>query len=123
MQLSIPESIIQSMGAASKPSYSKNWPLPFKGKAEGRNVSLAIQEFQESRLPWSNYTLLYSHGLSSLGQAYELANLDHWQFSQLAGDSRRPVFDHRTIPRHYSETALAEVLASGTAKHQESEYA
>ena len=29
---------------------------------------------------------------------------------QFLGDGRRPVFDHRNIPRHYSETELAEDL-------------
>ena len=53
---------------------------------------------------------LYAQDLLSFGKARELANLDHWQFSQLLGDGRRPVFDHRNIPRHYSETELTEDL-------------
>jgi len=45
---------------------------------------------------------LYAQELLSFGKARELANLDHWQFSQLLGE--------RNIPRHYSETELAEDL-------------
>jgi predicted HTH domain antitoxin len=46
--------------------------------------------------------------LLSFGKARELANLDHRQFSQLLGE--------RNIPRHYSETELAEDL--DYARHQ-----
>ncbi|MGB3200817.1 MAG: UPF0175 family protein [Nodosilinea sp.] len=53
---------------------------------------------------------LHAQARLSFGKARELANLDHRQFSQLLGDGRRPVFDHRNIPRHYSETELAEDL-------------
>jgi predicted HTH domain antitoxin len=53
---------------------------------------------------------IYAQELLSFGKARELANLDHWQFSQLLGVGRRPVFDQRNIPRHYSENELAEDL-------------
>ncbi|MGP1385919.1 MAG: UPF0175 family protein [Thainema sp.] len=51
---------------------------------------------------------LYAQELLSFGKALELANLDHRQFSQLLGE--------RNIPRHYSETELAEDL--NYARHQ-----
>ena len=76
MQLSIPESIIQSIR------------LP-----EGRIEAELLKELALA---------LYAQELLSFGKARELANLDHWQFSQLLGD--------RNIPRHYSETELAEDL-------------
>jgi predicted HTH domain antitoxin len=84
MQLSIPESIIQSIR------------LP-----EGRIEAELLKELALA---------LYAQELLSFGKARELANLDHWQFSQLLGVGRRPVFDQRNIPRHYSETELAEDL-------------
>ena len=84
MQLSIPESIIQSIR------------LP-----EGRIEAELLKELALA---------LYAQDLLSFGKARELANLDHRQFSQLLGDGRRPVFDHRNIPRHYSETELTEDL-------------
>jgi predicted HTH domain antitoxin len=74
MQLSIPESIIQSIR------------LP-----EGRIEAELLKELALA---------LYAQELLSFGKSRELANLDHWQFSQLLGD--------RNIPRHYSETELAE---------------
>ncbi len=76
MQLSIPESIIQSIR------------LP-----EGRIEAELLKELA---------LVLYAQDLLSFGKARELANLDHWQFSQLLGE--------RNIPRHYSETDLAEDL-------------
>jgi predicted HTH domain antitoxin len=76
MQLSIPESIVQSIR------------LP-----EGRIEAELLKELALA---------LYAQELLSFGKARELANLDHWQFSQLLGD--------RHIPRHYSETELAEDL-------------
>ena len=45
---------------------------------------------------------LYAQELLSFGKARELANFDHYQFSQLLSD--------RHIPRHYTETELAEDL-------------
>ncbi|MGB3309164.1 MAG: UPF0175 family protein [Nodosilinea sp.] len=74
MQLSIPESIIQSIR------------LP-----EGRIEAELLKELALA---------LYAQELLSFGKARELANLDHWQFSQLLGE--------RQITRHYSETELAE---------------
>jgi predicted HTH domain antitoxin len=74
MQLSIPESIIQSIR------------LP-----EGRIEAELLKELALA---------LYAQELLSFGKARELSNLDHWQFSQLLGA--------RNIPRHYSETELAE---------------
>ena len=76
MQLSIPESIIQSIR------------LP-----EGRIEAELLKELALA---------LYAQELLSFGKARELANLDHWQFSQLLGE--------RNIPRHYSETELTEDL-------------
>jgi predicted HTH domain antitoxin len=76
MQLSIPESIIQSIR------------LP-----EGRIEAELLKELALA---------LYAQELLSFGKARELAKLDHWQFSQLLGE--------RNIPRHYSETGLAEDL-------------
>jgi predicted HTH domain antitoxin len=82
MQLSIPESIIQSI------------LLP-----EGRIEAELLKELALA---------LYAQELLSFGKARELANLDHWQFSQLLGE--------RNISRHYSETDLAEDL--DYARHQ-----
>ena len=45
---------------------------------------------------------LYAQELLSFGKACELANQDHYQFSQLLGD--------RHILRHYSQTELEEDL-------------
>jgi predicted HTH domain antitoxin len=77
MQLSIPESIIQSIR------------LP-----ESRVETELLKELALA---------LYAQELLSFGKARELANLDHWQFSQLLGE--------RAIPRHYSETELSEDLS------------
>jgi predicted HTH domain antitoxin len=82
MQLSIPETIIQSIR------------LP-----ENRIEAELLKELAIS---------LYAQELLSFGKARELANLDHRQFSQLLGE--------RNIPRHYSETELAEDL--DYARHQ-----
>jgi predicted HTH domain antitoxin len=82
MQLSIPETIIQSIR------------LP-----EHRIEAELLKELAIA---------LYAQELLSFGKARELANLDHRQFSQLLGD--------RNIPRHYSETELAEDL--DYARHQ-----
>jgi predicted HTH domain antitoxin len=76
MQLSIPESIIQSIR------------LP-----ESRVEAELLKELALA---------LYAQELLSFGKARELADLDHWQFSQLLGD--------RNIPRHYSEAELLEDL-------------
>jgi len=84
MQLSITESMIQSIR------------LP-----EGRIEAELLKELALA---------LYAQKLLSFGKARELANLDHWQFSQPLGVGRRPVFDQRNIPRHYSKTELAEDL-------------
>lgn len=82
MQLSIPESIIQSIR------------LP-----ENR---IEVELLKELAIA------LYTQELLAFGKARELANLDHRQFSQLLGE--------RNIPRHYSETELAEDL--DYARHQ-----
>jgi hypothetical protein len=86
MECFIPESIIQSMGAASKPNSSKNWPLPSITKGRRQKAVGLCPCVAGRRQKWKR----------------ELANLDHWQFSQLLGE--------RKIPRHYSETELAEDL-------------
>ena len=64
MQLSIPESIVQSIR------------LP-----EGRIEAELLKELALA---------LYAQELLSFGKARELANLDHWQFSQLLGDRHIP---------------------------------
>jgi predicted HTH domain antitoxin len=85
MQLSIPESIIQSIR------------LP-----ESRIEAELLKELALA---------LYHKEKAVLRKCpRELANLDHWQFSQLLGVGRRPVFDQRNISRYYSETELAEDL-------------
>jgi predicted HTH domain antitoxin len=82
MQLAIPESIIQSLR------------LP-----ENRIEAELLKELAIA---------LYAQELLSFGKARELANLDHYQFSQL--------LEARKIIRHYTETELAEDL--DYARHQ-----
>mgnify|MGYP001208070738 CR=1 FL=1 len=76
MQLSIPETIIQAIR------------LP-----ENR---IELELLKELALA------LYAQELLSFGKARELANLDHYQFSQFIKE--------RNIPRHYTETELEEDL-------------
>jgi predicted HTH domain antitoxin len=76
MQISIPESIVQSIR------------LP-----ESRIEAELLKELALA---------LYAQELLSFGKACELANHDHYQFSQLLGD--------RQILRHYSQTELEEDL-------------
>ena len=76
MQLSIPETVIQAIR------------LP-----ENR---IELELLKELALA------LYAQELLSFGKARELANLDHYQFSQLIRE--------RNIPRHYTETELEEDL-------------
>ena len=64
MQLSIPESIIQSIR------------LP-----ESRMEAELLKELALA---------LYAQELLSFGKARELASLDHWQFSQLLGERQIP---------------------------------
>lgn len=76
MQLSIPESVIQAI------------QLP-----ENRIESELLKELAIA---------LYSQELLSFGKARELAQMGHYEFSQLAGK--------RAILRHYGEEELQEDL-------------
>ncbi|NES87472.1 MAG: UPF0175 family protein [Moorea sp. SIO2B7] len=76
MQISIPDSVLQSIRLSEK-------------RLEGE----LLKELAVS---------LYQQELLSFGKARELANMGHYEFSQLLGE--------RNINRHYSQQELEEDL-------------